>query len=81
VAVNGLPWMLAATHSAQIAPRPVFMMAQSLVPSSRPEWLGILALRWLGTLFAIWVVPALLLQVFLVDRLALVGKPPSAKEQ
>jgi ABC-type glycerol-3-phosphate transport system permease component len=81
VAVNGLPWMLVATHSLETAPWPAFMLRQSSAPSVQPEWLGILALRWVGTLFAIWVVPALLAQLFLVDQLALVGKPHSTKEQ
>ena len=81
VAVSGLPWMLVATRSPETAPWPVFMLGQSAVPSVRPEWLGTLALQWVGALFVIWVVPALLAQLFLVDRLALVSRPRSTKDQ
>ena len=75
VATEGLTWMLAATHEIRQAPVPfTIVMGIGQIAAGQP-YLAAAALRWTLVNLGVGIVPAILLQILLVDRLALVCRP------
>ncbi|MBN1584311.1 MAG: hypothetical protein JXA89_26615, partial [Anaerolineae bacterium] len=73
-AIGGLDWMWASMTRSDRVTYPLILVMLGSQMRANQAALAAYALRWTVMVFGLLVIPAVLLQILFVDRLALVGK-------
>ena len=74
VATGSMEWMIAVSSKLDQMPWPVLIASMSATMQNVPGALALRAIQWTTMVLLLWGIPAIPLQIRLLDRLALVGR-------